>query len=83
MDVQMPVMDGLSAVREIRRLEQERGGARAPIIMLTANAGDEHAAASRSAGADLHIEKPITATALFSALNEVLAHAQRGESAHG
>ena len=83
MDVQMPVMDGLSAVREIRRLEQERGAGRAPIIMLTANAGDEHVAASRLAGADLHIEKPITATALFSALNEVLAQAHRGEPAHG
>jgi signal transduction histidine kinase/ActR/RegA family two-component response regulator len=73
MDVQMPVMDGLSAVREIRRIEVERGSARAPIIMLTANAGDEHVAASRGAGADLHIEKPITAAALFTALNEVLA----------
>ena len=83
MDVQMPVMDGLSAVREIRRLEAERGAARAPIIMLTANAGDEHVAASRCAGADLHIEKPITAAALFSALNEVLASAQRGSTVHG
>jgi signal transduction histidine kinase/ActR/RegA family two-component response regulator len=83
MDVQMPVMDGLSAVREIRRLERERGDARAPIIMLTANAGEEHAAASRAVGADLHLEKPITATDLFSALNQVLAHAQRGETAHG
>lgn len=83
MDVQMPVMDGLSAVREIRRLETERGAGRAPIIMLTANAGEEHVAASRSAGADLHIEKPITAAALFSALNEVLASAQRGETVHG
>jgi CheY-like chemotaxis protein len=76
-------MDGLWAVREIRRLEAERGAARAPIIMLTANAGDEHVAASRCAGADLHIEKPITAAALFSALNEVLASAQRGSTVHG
>ena len=83
MDVQMPVMDGLSAVREIRRLERERGDARAPIIMLTANAGEEHAAASRAVGADLHLEKPITATILFTALNQVLTHAQRGETGHG
>jgi PAS domain S-box-containing protein len=68
MDVQMPVMDGLSAVREIRRIEVERGSARAPIIMLTANAGDEHVAASRGAGADLHIEKPITSALLFAAI---------------
>ena len=83
MDVQMPVMDGLSAVREIRRLERGRGGARSPIIMLTANAGEEHVTASRSAGADLHIEKPITAAALFAALNEVLAQAQREDDIHG
>lgn len=83
MDVQMPVMDGLSAVREIRRLEAEGGLLRSPIIMLTANAGDEHVLASQSAGADLHIQKPITAAALFSALNTVLEDAQQGEAACG
>jgi len=33
-----------------------------PIVMLTANAMPEHVAASREAGADMHLEKPITTT---------------------
>jgi PAS domain S-box-containing protein len=74
MDMQMPVMDGLSAVREIRRLEA--GAKRAPIIMLTANALPEHIAASLAAGADLHLEKPVIATSLFRAINEVTRQAE-------
>ncbi|MBO9547501.1 ATP-binding protein, partial [Caulobacter sp.] len=38
MDVHMPVMDGVAAVHEIRRLEAAEGRARTPIIALTANA---------------------------------------------
>ena len=72
MDMQMPVMDGLSAVREIRRIERERGRAPLPIIMLTANVGSDHCAASHAAGADLHLGKPITTVKLFKALREVL-----------
>jgi PAS domain S-box-containing protein len=68
MDMQMPVMDGLAAVREIRALEAETNSGRAPIIMLTANARPEHVRASREAGADLHLEKPITSALLFAAI---------------
>ena len=68
MDMQMPVMDGLAAVREIRELEAASGAPRVPIIMLTANARPEHVRASREAGADLHLEKPITSATLFSAI---------------
>lgn len=73
MDVQMPVMDGLSAVREIRRRETVQGRLRTPIIMLTAHAGQEHLQASLEAGADLHIEKPINAQVLFDALRTATA----------
>ena len=72
MDMQMPVMDGLSAVSEIRRLEAAGGQERRPILMLTANAGDEHVRASLAAGADRHLQKPITAATLFGALQAVL-----------
>src|SRR5205085_1727171 len=54
MDMQMPFMDGLTAVREIRRLKREATAPRTPIIMLTANALAEHVADARTAGADLH-----------------------------
>jgi CheY-like chemotaxis protein len=72
MDMQMPVMDGLTAVRRIRGLEAERGEARVPIIMLTANAMQEHIEASHAAGADHHLGKPITPEGLFSSIDQVL-----------
>ncbi len=70
MDMQMPVMDGLDAVRAIRDLEAARG-VRVPIIMLTANARPEHVRASQDAGADLHLEKPITSATLLAAIAKV------------
>ncbi|MCI3134002.1 ATP-binding protein [Phenylobacterium aquaticum] len=73
MDMQMPVMDGLTAVRELRRMETREGAARTPIIMLTANALPEHRAASAHAGADLHLGKPVTTQALFGAIETALS----------
>ncbi|MFN3878039.1 MAG: ATP-binding protein [Brevundimonas sp.] len=68
MDMQMPVMDGLSATRAIRSLEVEQGRARTPLIMLTANALAEHIEAGRAAGADGHLSKPITMQTLIAAV---------------
>jgi CheY-like chemotaxis protein len=65
MDMQMPVMDGLTATRAIREQERERGLARTPIYSLTANAMPEHARESTQAGADGHLTKPISAEALL------------------
>jgi len=65
MDMQMPVMDGLSAIEAIRAHERARGAARTPILTLTANAMPDHARASRRAGADGHLTKPISAQALL------------------
>ncbi len=76
MDMQMPVMDGLDAVRSIRAREAARGAGRTPIIMLTANARPEHVRASRQAGADLHLEKPITSATLFSAIGQAFEAAK-------
>jgi PAS domain S-box-containing protein len=73
MDVQMPVMDGLEAVRQIRALEAGRDGGATPIIMITANARPEHVAQSAEAGADHHLGKPITLRSLFAAIEAVLA----------
>jgi len=72
MDMQMPVMDGLTATRRIRRLEQAMGLARTPILMLTANAMAEHIAESKAAGADDHLAKPITSQRLFEAIDTAL-----------
>jgi two-component system, sensor histidine kinase len=68
MDMQMPVMDGLSATTAIRALEQDQGRPRTPIIMLTANALPEHMTASAAAGADSHLTKPITLHSLLDGI---------------
>jgi len=73
MDMQMPVMDGLTATREIRARQLRLGLRRCPIIMLTANVLPEHLRASFEAGADRHLGKPIEAARLLTAMDEVLA----------
>ncbi|MDB5470976.1 MAG: sensor hybrid histidine kinase [Caulobacter sp.] len=76
MDMQMPVMDGLTAIRHQRAREASGLAAnegRLPIIMLTANALPEHVSASLAAGADRHLDKPITAATLFAALTDVFS----------
>ncbi len=83
MDMQMPVMDGLTATAAMRRHEAEQGLAPTPILMLTANALPEHVAAARKAGADGHIAKPITATGLLEAISTALAAEPVARSAVG
>ncbi|WP_454718165.1 ATP-binding protein [Caulobacter segnis] len=68
MDTQMPVMDGLTAIRAIRAREAAGGTVRIPIISLTANAMPHQVEACLEAGADLHLAKPITVTALFESI---------------
>ena len=72
MDTQMPVMDGLAAIREIRQVESREERPRTPVISLTANAMPHQVSDCLAAGADLHLAKPITAEALFRAIDAVL-----------
>ncbi|WP_293459463.1 PAS domain S-box protein [Phenylobacterium sp.] len=64
MDMQMPVMDGLTAIRLIREMEAREHRPRTPICVLTANAMTEHHEAAHDAGADAFITKPMNARAL-------------------
>lgn len=73
MDMQMPVMDGLTATAAIRDFEARGGWGRTPVLMLTANAMAEHIEAGRQAGADGHLAKPVTTATLFAAISKVLA----------
>jgi len=57
MDVQMPVMDGLEATRRIRA--EVAGGARIPIVGLTASAMKEQVEECRAAGMDDVLAKPL------------------------
>jgi signal transduction histidine kinase/ActR/RegA family two-component response regulator len=68
MDLQMPVMDGLTALRTLRAQEAAAGQARTPVVVLSANVMPEHLAASQAAGADGHVGKPIRAAELLAAL---------------
>jgi PAS domain S-box-containing protein len=70
MDMQMPVMDGLTATRAIRDEERRQGLQRTPIFALTANAMAEHAKASAEAGVDGHLTKPISTEALLRVVSE-------------
>lgn len=73
MDIQMPRMDGITAVSHIRQAERAKGRAPTPVIMLTANTQPEHVAAARQAGADRHMGKPFTSALLLSEIQAVLA----------
>ena len=72
MDIQMPVMDGVSATRAIRAAEAQGGRARTPIIALSANAMTHQVREYLAAGMDLHVAKPIQLTKLQDALETVL-----------
>jgi PAS domain S-box-containing protein len=72
MDVQMPVMDGLTAIKVIREWERRGGRTRTPILALTANAMVDDSRASEAAGADGHLTKPIAADNLIAAIQSVL-----------
>ncbi|CAN5885888.1 hypothetical protein BH11PSE1_BH11PSE1_13820 [soil metagenome] len=71
MDMQMPVMDGLTATMAIRDDEHRRSAVRTPIIMLSANAMTQHRRDAMAAGADHHIAKPITAHLLMDGIEAV------------
>lgn len=76
MDLQMPVMDGLTATRTIRQLEVTNQRPRIPIIAVSANAMTHHKTEALDAGADLHIAKPFTPEALIIGIEEALALAE-------
>jgi len=68
MDVQMPIMDGLTATQRIRALA-DPASARTPIIAMTANVLPEQIARCREAGMDDHLGKPISPAKLLEALD--------------
>lgn len=75
MDIQMPVMNGLEATREIRKLP--RADVNLPIVALSANAFEEDVRKSMASGMDGHISKPIIIENLFEVLKEVVAKKQK------
>ena len=72
MDIQMPVMDGYTAARRIRALENN-SHANIPILAMTANAFKEDEEKAKEAGMQAHIAKPVDVKKLPATLSEVLS----------
>jgi CheY-like chemotaxis protein len=68
MDIQMPVMDGYTASREIRAWEQSRGLERLPIVALTAHAFKGVAEDCLQAGCDGYLTKPVERSRLLETI---------------
>lgn len=71
MDIRMPVMDGLEATKQIRKLDREDAKEIA-IVAMTANAFDEDTKKSIESGMDGHLAKPINLDEFFAMLEKVL-----------
>lgn len=71
MDIQMPVMNGYEAAREIRKTQRE-DARRIPIVAMTANVFMEDVQAAGEAGMTAHVAKPIDVALLNSTLCRVL-----------
>ena len=80
MDMRMPVMDGLSATKEIRKLGRP-DAATIPIIALTANAFSEDVQQCLQAGMSAHMSKPVDIELLKVKLSELLS-AQQAAMTH-
>ena len=76
MDIQMPVMDGYTAAKEIRNLP-DPGLAGTPIIAMTANAFQEDIKKAEEVGMNGHIAKPLDIPDMKSTLQRVLKNAAR------
>jgi len=71
MDVQMPVMNGYDATRNIRALSR-RDAKTVPIVAMTANAFDEDKENAIKAGMDDHLAKPLDIPKLIEMLHKYL-----------
>lgn len=70
MDIQMPVMDGLTATEYLRKQPEFK---QLPIIAMTAHARAEDKAQSLASGMNLHIAKPVTGKLLLESILQVLS----------
>ena len=67
MDIKMPVMDGLTATKEIRKFNPD-----IPIIALTANAFDSDRTLANEAGCNDFLSKPVSSESCLKAIKKFL-----------
>ncbi|HEY8615426.1 response regulator [Phenylobacterium sp.] len=72
MDISMPRMDGLTALRNFRSWETDHAIVRTPVVMVTSHDSLDDRLASIGAGADQHIGKPVGLAPMLAALEQVL-----------
>ena len=82
MDVMMPVMDGITALRQLREKETS-GRPRTPVLMVTAHAMTGDKERFMAAGADGYVSKPMSQAALQKEIMRVLASAEESDSEAG
>lgn len=76
LDIEMPVMDGISCVQQIRAWETARKSrSRLPVIAVTANARSEHGLAALDAGMDSITTKPYKINSLVLEIEKVCSPA--------
>ncbi len=83
MDLQMPVMNGYEATREIRRLEKINNKSKTPIVAVTAYTTKTDLDMAMSAGCDGYITKPFSKSKLLSSVEFYLSATSRKESLWG
>lgn len=83
MDINMPVMDGVTAAREIRNYERSKGAPETPIIAVTAHDDDDHRSSCESAGMNGFVPKPVKATQLLEQIRACCLAAAGGHVSSG
>ena len=71
MDIQMPVLNGYEAAKQIRKLEDTQKAA-IPVIAMTANAFQEDKQKAMESGMNDHVGKPIDMHVLLSTMKKYL-----------
>jgi signal transduction histidine kinase/DNA-binding response OmpR family regulator len=69
MDIQMPIVDGYTAVHTIRQWENRSGRCPTPIVALTASADSETVRRTKEAGCNLHVSKPLKKPILLETIS--------------
>jgi PAS domain S-box-containing protein len=82
MDVQMPVMDGYTATRVIRKWERKHNKQKTPIIAFTAHAMKEDIQKSREAGCTFHLTKPVKKGTLLKTIMDYTGEPAGTVSSH-
>ena len=82
MDMQMPVMDGYTATKRIREIEQENGLEHTPIVALTAHSISTEIKKCLDAGCDIHLAKPVSKSALIGLIAELTGELESDNDKH-